>query len=370
MKLIINLSNNIVGGGLQVAISFIEECKNISNNIYHIFLGENASKQVNTNEFPSNFIFYQIPKLKIWRFQKFLKPLEKQIKPDCVFTIFGPSYWKPKKPHLMGYAYGHYIYFDSPYFRYTSLFYNVKIRIKGIFHLFMFKNNADYFATETEDAKNRLMKIMKTKQIYMVSNTCAEYYYNYNTYTNKLPERENSEIRLITITGYYKHKNLESIPLVIDELKKRNIGNIKFVLTINNNDFKKIIPDEYRRYIYNVGPIPSMECPSLYKECDILYLPTLLEIFSASYPEAMAMEMPILTSDLGFAHSICENAALYFNPFSATDIADKIAILIYNFGIRTKLIVEGKRQLSIFGTARNRAKKYLKICEKLALETK
>ena len=365
MNLLINISNNLAGGGLQVALSFLEECKNISNNAYHVFLGKNTSKQVNIDEFPNNFIFYQIPRLKIWQFQKILKSLEKQIKPDCVFTVFGPSYWKPRKPHLMGYARGYYIYSDYSYFKYASLLYNIKIKIKGMFRLLIFKNNADYFVTETEDAKNRLMKIMKTKKIYVVSNTCADHYYDYKNYANKLPERKSSEIRLITITGYYKHKNLESIPLVIYELKKRNIENIKFVLTLNNNDLKKVVPRECREYIYNIGPVPSIECPSLYKECDILYLPTLLEIFSASYPEAMAMEMPILTSDLGFAHSVCKNAALYFNPFSTKDIADKIELLINDNELKLKLINNGKMRLKNFGTAKDRAKKYLHICEEM-----
>ena len=65
-------------------------------------------------------------------------------------------------------------------------------------------------------------------------------------------------------------------------------------------------------------------CPKLYNQADAMFLPTLLETFSASYPEAMKMERPILTSDLDFAKDICGDAALYFNPLDSYDIANKI----------------------------------------------
>lgn len=41
-------------------------------------------------------------------------------------------------------------------------------------------------------------------------------------------------------------------------------------------------------------------------------MPTVLEVFSATYPEAMAL--PIVTSDLDFARDICDNA--YMNLLS------------------------------------------------------
>jgi len=370
MKLIINLSNNLVGGGLQVALSFIEECKIFSSHAFHIFLGENVKKQIDVNSFPDNFIFYNINKVKFWRISRILRPLEKKIKPDCVFTVFGPSYWRPKSPHLMGYAYGHYIYYDYSYYKYISYLKKIKIKIKGLFHLFLFKQQADCFVVETDDAKERLKNLLNINKVYVVFNTCGSYYYNYYDFPKKLPEKNIDEIRLITITRYYVHKYLESIPLVINELLNKNIKNVTFTLTLEHKDYERIIPKELRKYVYNAGPINVNECPSLYKECDILYLPTLLETFSASYPEAMVMEKPILTSDLSFAHSICGNAALYFDPFSAKDIADKIELLINNNELCKKLVNSGKERLVDFGTANDRAKKYLNICENIVTDKK
>ena len=48
-------------------------------------------------------------------------------------------------------------------------------------------------------------------------------------------------------------------------------------------------------WLLAVGGVDIRECPSLYEQCDFMFLPTLLECFSASYAEAMKMRRPILT---------------------------------------------------------------------------
>ena len=233
----------------------------------------------------------------------------------------------------------------------------------------LFISQANHLVVETEDAEQRLRKILNTDIIDVVSNTYGAHYLCYPIIANKLPNRKKNEIRLITITKYYLHKNLESIPDVLEELERRNLCNITFTLTLDKKKYEKIIPLKWRKQVYNVGSIPIVECPSLYNECDLLYLPTLLETFSVSYPEAMIMQKPILTSNLSFAHSICRSSALYFDPLSAKDIADKIEFVINNRAIWLELIEEGKKRLQAFGTARSRAEKYLHLCEKLAFGT-
>ena len=109
------------------------------------------------------------------------------------------------------------------------------------------------------------------------------------------------------------------------------------------------------------------EDPSLYKECDAMFLPSLLECFSASYPEAMAMEKPIVTTDQGFARSICGDAALYYSPVDPVDAANKISRLIREPKLQKQLIENGKIRLKTFPTPEERAKEYLRICEEMHL---
>jgi glycosyltransferase involved in cell wall biosynthesis len=129
--------------------------------------------------------------------------------------------------------------------------------------------------------------------------------------------------------------------------------------------FEKFIDVEVRGSIINIGRINVENCPQLYRECDALFLPTTLECFSANYPEAMKMAKPIITSNLSFATSVCGNAALYFDPYNENEIVKVIADLVCNIDLRERLVINGTRQLSFFLTPKQRAEKYLSICESI-----
>ena len=62
----------------------------------------------------------------------------------------------------------------------------------------------------------------------------------------------------------------------------------------------------------------------------MMFMPTLLETFSASLLEAMFFDLSIVTSDLSFNSDITKDAALYFRPHDYADAAIKIAELINN----------------------------------------
>ena len=57
MKLLINTATTNKGGGVQVAKSFIEECKELSEHEYFVVLGKNISKSINKQYtfYDSNF---------------------------------------------------------------------------------------------------------------------------------------------------------------------------------------------------------------------------------------------------------------------------------------------------------------------------
>jgi glycosyltransferase involved in cell wall biosynthesis len=111
-----------------------------------------------------------------------------------------------------------------------------------------------------------------------------------------------------------------------------------------------------------MGSIPHKSCPSLYAQSDALFAPTLLETFSAAYPEAMKMEKPILTSNYSFAKDVCQDAALYFDPLDPVDIAEKIKKLIEDTALQHELVEKGKKRVKEFETARSRAEKYVTLC--------
>ncbi|MGF1670622.1 MAG: mannosyltransferase, partial [Balneolaceae bacterium] len=214
MKLIINTASTYKGGGVQVAYSFIEECKKFTENEYHIILGDMVGNLVNESEFPSNFTFYRIgyrPATRVFSLfshDGFFKKLEKEIRPDVVFTTSGPAYWRPEAPHLTGYNLPHYIYRDSPYFDTMPLYKKLKWDGKGRILKFFFKRDADAYVVQTNDVNKRVRKLLSTDKVFTVTNACSNFYHKPVYKEKKLPERKPGEFRFLSLSAWYPHKNL------------------------------------------------------------------------------------------------------------------------------------------------------------------
>lgn len=371
MNIIINASSIYKGGAEQVVHSFVNECKKISGNYYHVLLCDNIYKIIDTYNFPKNFYFYRLNKrpasgyLNLIKTIQYFKKLEKEIKPDVVISTGGHGYWRPKAPIVTGFNIPHYIYIDSPYFNNISIVKYIYWNLKKIFDMYFYRYS-DAIVVQTEDVKKRLNKLLPSAKIFTISNTVNGSFIDRKEFDKKLPQKMENEIRLITISANYPHKNLKIIKSVLEELFSKGIHNIRFVLTLPQEAFIQDFGNvRYRENIINVGPVPIDECPSLYEECDIMFLPTLLECFSASYAEAMAMKMPILTSDLSFSHTVCKDAAIYFNPISSKDIAEKIMKVVQDPILQKKLIDAGERVFMTFNTPNERASRFLDIANSL-----
>lgn len=368
MKLIINLSGNYKGGGFQVALSFLNECKKISGNWYYVFLGQDFWEQVDKTKFPDNFVFYDIPRCKLWHLNKILSPIEKDIRPDVVFSVFGPRYWHSDAPHLMGYALPHYIYKESPYFEKLTWKESLILKIKEKAHLFFLNRDAEALVCETNDVRERVSKLFPKKKVFCVSNTYGAQFSEFiinSSDSRKILSKDDTKFRLILVSKYYPHKNIELIKEIVDKLRERDENNIQFVLTITKDEYEIIFGNLYTNSVITVGPVVVTDCPALYDVCDAVFLPTLLECYSANYPEAMIMQKPILTSDLGFSRTVCHNAALYFDPINVDDIVQKILILKNNQDLQKNLIQKGLERVKEFPTAFQRAEQYLAICKSL-----
>lgn len=366
MKIVINTAHQRFGGAVQVALSFINECRKFPENEYHIWVGSGVGKSLVVEEFPSNFFFYffdfgVINIKKVKTIQKTLAPIESNIQPNIIISTSGPSYFHSVAPQIIGFNLGLYIYPDSPFLQGLSLIPKLKLYLKRIVHFYYFKRDAVAYVVQTDDVNVRVCKALETSNVHTATNTHNNYFRYLKEFPKRLPEKPLDEFRLLTLTSYYSHKDLELIPLIAGELMQRGVLNVKFVMTLQGSDFEAYIKSH--PFIINIGPVKPEACPSLYQECDIMFLPTLVECFSASYPEAMVMEKPIITTDLGFARSICGEAALYYQAKNYKAAADCIVNLIKDKKLWQSLTTKGKIQLEKFDTAEVRAKKYIDLCQ-------
>lgn len=372
MKLIIDNSNLFAGGGIQVAISFLKDLKFLElSHEYYIIQSPNMEKAIHNIDFPENFHFYHLSKNTISAKRERIREvinIENKINPDCIFTVFGPSYHKSNYPKLVGFAIGHIIYPDSPFFKKLSI--KEKIYNKVLCHIktFCFNKNSDALVFETKDAAT-LYKQNKSfkKPIYVANNTLNEIFHAPKEW-EKFPEDLTSPCTILCVTVNYAHKNLSIIPHVIDNLiNKYKLNNFQFVLTLDRKELE--ISEYHRKYIKFIGRVAIHQLPDIYSQSNIVFIPTLLEIFSATYLEAMFMKKPIIASDLGFAKDICHESAYFCEATNPEAYADAIYKLYTKPEISLDLVQKGETNLKRFGTSMDRTRKYLNIIEEISMKT-
>lgn len=364
MNILINASNLKVGGGLQVANMVISNLYHYPQHYFVVIVSDKVELPTKeTLNYPFIRLIHYNKKGSFWNalFQHdvFLDTIVEKYNIERVFTIFGPSYWRPKVKHICGFAFSQYIYRDSPFWTKISLKQRLRLRIILCIKKIAFKRSVDYYITENSDVTRGVKLMFKTEAVSTVTN-----YYN-PVFDN--PLLWNRAIRLpafdgttlLTIAANYPHKNLDIIREVCRWLNEKYKGfKYRFVITIDQADASSLssCPE-----VLCIGKVTIDQCPFLYEQSDLMFLPTLLECFSASYPEAMRMRKPIMTSDLGFAKGLCGEAAIYFNPLNAEEIADKIYQLSNDDFLKSKLVAKGIRQLKEFDDNLERMKLYMHI---------
>jgi len=332
-------------------------------------MSPSVAASVGEINFNDDFVSYTISPSpsQMWKHRHtlaILNAIEKRFGPDVVFTLFGPSYWKPQSLHVCGFALAQHLYKESPYFRIISSKERFLLKIKEVIKMRSFRRDCNYWITETKDVADRLsdrLKVPRTK-VFTVSNVYNQVFDQQSRWKEPvLPSLKG--FKLITISTFHLHKNLTIIPPVIDYLTSRYPRfEFTFILTVDLTRFSNL-SDRHKRHLVFLGEVSIDECPCLYGRSDALFMPTLLECFTVSYLEAMKMRVPILTSDLPFAHSICGDAAVYFDPLNPEHIGDIIYSVANNIALLDGLVDKGKKRLSMFGTAKSRAQAYLDILE-------
>jgi glycosyltransferase involved in cell wall biosynthesis len=374
MNALLNCSTLVVGGALQVAYSFIDQMLRAGDaGDWNLVLSVPVYEQVKDllNHSGCRVEIMEHSPARDLSARKCLKKIEAEIRPDVVFTLFGPAYVRFRAPHLCGVA--------NPWVTHpNSLAYNKLRREVQLYHLFgwvyrgYWCRKADAWVVEALVAKRGMVKLLHLPphRIFVVPNNCGRQYLT-GERSPRLPD-SGETVRILTFCAYYPHKDLIMIPLVARELAgARPEVSFRFVLTLPHESAALVAIMETASKlgvagnIENMGPVPVAAGPSLYRSCHISFLPSLLETFSANYPEAMAMKRPLVTTDLDFARDVCGPAAVYFRPTDPRSAAGAILSLIDDRDLWLKVLREGDRVLASLPTPEKKYVLYRECIDRL-----
>jgi len=112
---------------------------------------------------------------------------------------------------------------------------------------------------------------------------------------------------------------------------------------------QRMIEDEgLQERVQFLGEVPYVQLPNLYRHADLFVLPSLAETFGHPLVEAMASGIPVVTTDLPVAREICQDAAWYFQPRNAPELAEKMQALLEDDAARLTLRRAGLARAKYF----------------------
>jgi glycosyltransferase involved in cell wall biosynthesis len=151
-------------------------------------------------------------------------------------------------------------------------------------------------------------------------------------------------LRLIYVSVYYPHKNPAVLCSALERL--RSEGRSAHATITMNLDEIAIPGGALDRFVLEratatgdvtLGHRDYEDLPTLYGSHDVFVFPSVSETFGHPMAEAMASGLPIVAADTPINREVCGDAALYFSPFSVSQLVDRIRMLDGDPDLRDRL---------------------------------
>lgn len=362
-RVLFNCSTNIVGGGVKNSAIFIKYAIEDSKIDWYFALSPQVFDLITKwglvikNE---NYIVFEDSPARNKHAKCGLEDLVKQEAFTLVYTMAGPAYAQFSCIHLQGISNPFITHADWDAFSLQGNYFQITRYFFKSFVQLLYSRNADYFVFQTEQARQNYCKrafIAKNKT-FVVTNAFDD-----SLRIDGQTNRAKKDIITIFCPGAdYTHKAFQFIPEIAKSLKELTEIEFKFILTL---PYSKLWYKIYNRAIElgisdkiaNRGPFSYSEIHEVYEDVDIVFVPSLLETFSASYLEAIALQKRLVVAEKGFAKEICGKYAYYIDPKDATETAKVFKDIIENKGEKVDKFVIGNQILQRFGSQKQRFEK-------------
>lgn len=373
-NVLINALTLNIGGGIQVGKGFVEYCANkkFKNLKFHFLLSRELYNSINKK---------LLKKIKYWKLDskpsyfskkgiknlKIIKKICENFNYSLVYSIGFPSYINFKIPELGRYT-NPWEYMPNPQaWKVLSFDEKIKRFLLNKYRIYWAKK-ANYFETQTFYAAKCLKKKLKINpnKIYVINNSANPIFR-----AKEAKIQNNLKKNIFCLAADYIHKNILIIPEIayfLNKLDKKNQYNFYITLPKESKTWIKIqkkMKSLKILNITNVGPLNLNECKKYYIKSDCVLQPSLLEVSSATYLEAMQMMRPLLVPNLKFARDICKNGAIYYKYNSPLSAAKKIFILFNNNNLYKKQIKNGYKNVRFYPTLEKNMKKLIAIIKYL-----
>lgn len=356
-----------VGSG-EYAFRIISEIYNLfSENEFYIYLPK--KDHYDLPEPNSKWHYIYLPNSRFWTLTVLPKYL--RTKKEKIDLFFSPTHYSPiwhRIPTVISLM-------DLSY-----LFYPRSFRVIDLWQLKVWTRLSVVFSqaviTISEASKDDILKKYRINK--------KKIFVTYPGIKNKfLKKDESMDLKKFNIDFPYilfvgtlqPRKNIvklmEAFGLVISD-KKNNLSfkNLKLVIVGKPGWMYKEILQAPKKLslekdIVFLDSVNDEDLAVLYQNAECFVLPSLYEGFGLPILEAMKNNCPVLTSNVSSMPEAGGDAAIYFNPHSVIDIADKLIKVLTNDKLRKEMVKKGQKQVEKFSWEKT-ARETLRVLEEVA----
>lgn len=347
------------GGAFQIAYNFLMETLKHQDEVEWYYITSSDVDEAVGSFFDSlrgtrYFVFPTQPDFKgsYGRVKAELSKWEEDYKPDVIYTISSPCYFRFKSKEVMRFANAWVTNPTKEAWHVMPLKAWIRMKLYRLYQIRLLRG-AQYLITQSETVKSGLARItgLPENRVKVIPNVLPHVFAD-----AQVAHVDDADwIDIISVAAPVPHKNLDIIPKVLRCLmEKYGIRNVRFHLTIPEENgiikriYEKCERDGIRDRIVNHGRCSQQELCDIYNHGDLCFLPTLLETFSASSLEAMHFGLPIVASDFSFNKEVIGDAGLFFKPMCAEDAARKISSIISDAGVKVSLKEKMARRIVLY----------------------
>lgn len=220
--------------------------------------------------------------------------------------------------------------------------------IRKSFEQYLFKKvlaSSRYIITPSKFTKNELIKFTDINANKIAVTTLAA-----DVYINKLePYNHPFKEYLLYVGQQSDYKNIRRLGDAHQKLLEKHpdlglilVGKINASASINKKYFES---KNYKNILFT-GFLPNSQRDWLYTNTSAYVFPSLMEGFGLPGLEAMGYGAPVASSNATCLPEVYGDAAIYFDPNSADDMAKVIDNLLTDQKLRENLIKKGYKQLT------------------------
>ncbi len=148
------------------------------------------------------------------------------------------------------------------------------------------------------------------------------------------------------------HRSYKNLDRLLRAFAKSNVGKrgIHLLLTGDGDPELRRTIDKcgLRDLVHFCGRVPSDEMPRIYRGAEAVVFVSLYEGFGLPILEAMASDVPVVTSAISAMPEVAGNAALIVDPYSVDAIADALVRITTDESLRSDLVARGRIRMREF----------------------